>query len=40
MKKNGIIDFVMANNLIIYLEIAFENLNKKNTFQHKFQKLR
>lgn len=40
VKKNGTINFVIANNLIAYLEVAFEDPDKKITFQYKFQKLR
>lgn len=30
----------MVNNSIIYLKIAFEDPNEKNTFQDKLQKLK
>lgn len=35
IKKDGIIDFVTTNNLTTYLEIIFEDPNKKSTFQYK-----
>ena len=40
VKKDGTIDFVTANNLITYLEIAFGDPDEKGTSQRKLQKLR
>lgn len=40
VKKDNIIDFVIANNLITYLEVAFGDPDKKGTFQRKLQKLK